>query len=168
MLGAMLYGVLYVDPPRDFLVYSRETGMDRHAANHYPVMSLDQLSALKPPAAKDCALYLWGDRRPLPQCDADRALGVLRIGPVRARLTVGQPPVVDAARLELDGSLIARLEGERQRVAATRGELHRHIDDMRVVAIHPGVIRLTPLPLDQWLDDDRLLAGVVRDDLAGQ
>jgi hypothetical protein len=35
-LGAALYGVLYIDPPWDFLVYSRATGMDRHAANHYP------------------------------------------------------------------------------------------------------------------------------------
>jgi len=51
--------VLYVDPPWDFLSYSRETGMDRHAANHYPVMSLDELAALKLPAAKDCILYLW-------------------------------------------------------------------------------------------------------------
>jgi hypothetical protein len=59
MLGAVLYAVLYVDPPWDFLVYSRVTGMDRHAANHYPVMSLDALAALKLPAAKDCILFLW-------------------------------------------------------------------------------------------------------------
>jgi N6-adenosine-specific RNA methylase IME4 len=59
LLGLVLYGVLYIDPPWDFLVYSRQTGMDRHAANHYPVMSLDALAALKLPAAKDCVLYLW-------------------------------------------------------------------------------------------------------------
>jgi N6-adenosine-specific RNA methylase IME4 len=58
-LGAKLYGVLDVDPPWDFLVYSRATGMDRHAANHYPVMSLDDLAALKLPAAENCVLYLW-------------------------------------------------------------------------------------------------------------
>jgi N6-adenosine-specific RNA methylase IME4 len=58
-LGTKLYGVLYVDPPCDFLVFSRETGMDRHAANHYPVMSLAALAALPLPAAKDCVLYLW-------------------------------------------------------------------------------------------------------------
>jgi N6-adenosine-specific RNA methylase IME4 len=58
-LGLVLYGVLYVDPPWDFLVRSRETGMDRHVANHYPVMSLVALAALKLPAAKDCVLYLW-------------------------------------------------------------------------------------------------------------
>jgi N6-adenosine-specific RNA methylase IME4 len=58
-LGTALYAVLYVDPPWDFLVRSRETGVDRHVANHYPVMSLDALAALKLPAAKDCWLYLW-------------------------------------------------------------------------------------------------------------
>jgi N6-adenosine-specific RNA methylase IME4 len=58
-LGKKLYGVLYVDPPWDFLVWGRTTGMDRHAANHYPVMSLDQLAALQLPAARDCVLYLW-------------------------------------------------------------------------------------------------------------
>jgi N6-adenosine-specific RNA methylase IME4 len=65
-LGAKLYGVLYVDPPWDFLVYSRETGMDRHVANHYPVMSLEQLFELKLPAAKDCVLYLWATVAHLP------------------------------------------------------------------------------------------------------
>jgi len=59
VLGAILYGVLYVDPPWNFLVRNRETGMDRHAANHYPVMSLEDLAALELPAAKDCVLYLW-------------------------------------------------------------------------------------------------------------
>jgi N6-adenosine-specific RNA methylase IME4 len=58
-LGTKLFGVLYVDPPWDFLVRDRTTGMDRHAANHYPVMSLDELAALKLPAAEDCVLYLW-------------------------------------------------------------------------------------------------------------
>lgn len=58
-LGRKLYGVLYVDPPWDFLVYSRQTGMDRHAANHYPVMSSAELATLELPTAKDCVLYLW-------------------------------------------------------------------------------------------------------------
>jgi N6-adenosine-specific RNA methylase IME4 len=58
-LGRKLFGVLYVDPPWDFLVRDRTTGMDRHAANHYPVMSLDELGALELPAAPDCVLYLW-------------------------------------------------------------------------------------------------------------
>jgi len=59
ILGAKLYGVLYVDPPWNFIVWGPETGMDRHVANHYQVMSRDQLFALKLPAYKDCVLYLW-------------------------------------------------------------------------------------------------------------
>lgn len=51
--------MLYVDPPWDPEVWSRETGMDRHPANHYPVMSVDQIKAIKVPAAKDCALFMW-------------------------------------------------------------------------------------------------------------
>jgi len=47
-LGAALYGVLYIDPPWDFLVYSRATGMNRHAANHYPVTPAS--------AARPCSL----------------------------------------------------------------------------------------------------------------
>lgn len=59
VLGQKLYGVLYVDPPWDFLGRSRTTGMDRHAANHYPVMQLAEIAALQLPAAPDCVLYLW-------------------------------------------------------------------------------------------------------------
>jgi N6-adenosine-specific RNA methylase IME4 len=58
-LGTKLYNVLYVDIPSDFEVWSRVTGMDRHAANHYPVMSFEALKAIKLPAAKDCVLFFW-------------------------------------------------------------------------------------------------------------
>jgi N6-adenosine-specific RNA methylase IME4 len=59
LLGAKLYGVLYVDPPWRFLVHSRETGLDRGADNHYPTMTLAELMTLKLPAAKDCVLFMW-------------------------------------------------------------------------------------------------------------
>jgi N6-adenosine-specific RNA methylase IME4 len=58
-LGVKLYAVLYVDPPWRQLVWSRETGLDRAADNHYPTMTLDDLAALKLPAAKNCVLFLW-------------------------------------------------------------------------------------------------------------
>lgn len=58
-LGTKLYGVLYVDPPWRYEVYSRETGMNRAAENHYPTMTLDELLALPIPAAPDCALFMW-------------------------------------------------------------------------------------------------------------
>jgi N6-adenosine-specific RNA methylase IME4 len=61
------YGVLYADPPWRFEPYSRITGMDRAADNHYPTMTLDEISSLKPPAAAQCALFLWATVPMLPQ-----------------------------------------------------------------------------------------------------
>lgn len=60
-IGHKLYGVIYADPPWRFEPYSRETGMDRAADNHYPTMTVDELRTLAPkiPAAKDCVLFLW-------------------------------------------------------------------------------------------------------------
>jgi N6-adenosine-specific RNA methylase IME4 len=56
-----------VDPPWGRTVYSTETGMDRHAANHYPVAKGDGSSQDDPIkalpvqsiAANDCVLGLW-------------------------------------------------------------------------------------------------------------
>lgn len=50
--------MLDVNPPRRQLVWSRETGLDRAADNHYPTMTRDALAALELPAAKDC-VFLW-------------------------------------------------------------------------------------------------------------
>jgi hypothetical protein len=58
-LGRKFYSVIYADPPWRFEPYSRETGMDRAADNHYPTMTIEQLRALKIPAAKDAVLFLW-------------------------------------------------------------------------------------------------------------
>ena len=44
-------GVLYADPPWRFEVYSRDTGLDRDASNHYPTMSLEEIKAVKSPAS---------------------------------------------------------------------------------------------------------------------
>ncbi len=60
-------GVLYGDPPWRFEVYSRDTGLDRDASNHYPTMSLEEIKAVKVPAADDCALFLWATVPMLPQ-----------------------------------------------------------------------------------------------------
>ena len=68
------YGVIYGDPPWRFEPYSRETGMDRAADNHYPTIALSEmlvnnLSAGEPIpiAADDCALFLWATVPMLPQ-----------------------------------------------------------------------------------------------------
>jgi N6-adenosine-specific RNA methylase IME4 len=56
------FGLILADPPWRFEVRSRETGLDRDAANHYPVMTLDKIKTLDVPsiAANDCVLALWG------------------------------------------------------------------------------------------------------------
>jgi N6-adenosine-specific RNA methylase IME4 len=55
------YGVIVADPPWRFEPYSRETGMDRAADNHYPTQSIGDIATLPVPsiAAKDCVLFLW-------------------------------------------------------------------------------------------------------------
>lgn len=61
------YGVIYADPPWRFEPFSRETGMDRAADNHYPTMTLEDIKALPVPAADDCVLFLWATVPMLPQ-----------------------------------------------------------------------------------------------------
>jgi N6-adenosine-specific RNA methylase IME4 len=58
-LGSKLYSVIMADPPWRFEPYSRETGMDRAADNHYPTLDVEGICNIKPPAAKDCVLFLW-------------------------------------------------------------------------------------------------------------
>jgi N6-adenosine-specific RNA methylase IME4 len=58
-LGSKLYGVIYADPPWRFEPYSRDSGMDRAADNHYPTMTLDAICQIEIPAAEDCVLFLW-------------------------------------------------------------------------------------------------------------
>ncbi|TPM37069.1 hypothetical protein FJ964_30305 [Mesorhizobium sp. B2-3-2] len=58
-LGQGTFGVILADPPWRFEPYSRQTGMDRAADNHYPTMDVDAIAALEVPAAADCALFLW-------------------------------------------------------------------------------------------------------------
>jgi N6-adenosine-specific RNA methylase IME4 len=55
------YGVIYADPPWRFEPYSRITGMDRAAENHYPTSPLAEIKALNVQsiAARDCVLFLW-------------------------------------------------------------------------------------------------------------
>lgn len=66
-LGEQIYGVIYADPPWRFEPYSRDTGMDRAADNHYPTMTLDAIKSLHVPAAPDCVLFLWATVPMLPQ-----------------------------------------------------------------------------------------------------
>jgi N6-adenosine-specific RNA methylase IME4 len=67
ILAAPLYGVILADPPWRFEPYSRITGLDRAADNHYATMALDEIKALPIPAAPDCVLFLWATAPMLPQ-----------------------------------------------------------------------------------------------------
>ena len=55
------YGVIVADPEWDDQVWSRETGMGRHASNHYPTSDSKVIAArpVQAIAAKDCVLFLW-------------------------------------------------------------------------------------------------------------
>lgn len=66
-IGSQLYGVIYADPPWRFEPYSRDTGMDRAAENHYPTMTLDHIKSLPVPAADDAVLFMWATVPMLPQ-----------------------------------------------------------------------------------------------------
>lgn len=66
-LGVQRYGVILADPPWRFEPYSRETGMDRAADNHYPTMTIADIKALDVPAADDCILFLWATGAMLPE-----------------------------------------------------------------------------------------------------
>jgi N6-adenosine-specific RNA methylase IME4 len=62
-------GIIYADPPWRFEPYSRDTGLDRAADNHYPVMDLTAIKAVDVAsiAASDAALFLWATAPMLPQ-----------------------------------------------------------------------------------------------------
>lgn len=63
------YGVIYADPEWRFEPWSRETGMDRAADNHYPTSPIEAIMArpVNAIAAHDSALFLWATRPMLPQ-----------------------------------------------------------------------------------------------------
>jgi N6-adenosine-specific RNA methylase IME4 len=66
-IGHQLYGVIYTDYPWRFEPYSRETGMDRAADNHYPTQPYAKLLEIEIPAAEDCALFMWATIPLLPE-----------------------------------------------------------------------------------------------------
>lgn len=68
-LPSRLFNVIYADPPWRFEPYSRDTGLDRAADNHYPTQSLEDIKRLPVGtiAAPDCALFLWATAPMLPE-----------------------------------------------------------------------------------------------------
>jgi N6-adenosine-specific RNA methylase IME4 len=62
-------GVLYVDPPWRFEVYSEDTGQGRSAEAHYSTMGVEDIAKIDVPsiAADDCVLFLWATAATLPE-----------------------------------------------------------------------------------------------------
>lgn len=62
------YGVILADPEWRFEPYSRESGMDRAADNHYPTSPTAVIAArpVAEIAARDCVLFLWATAPMLP------------------------------------------------------------------------------------------------------
>jgi N6-adenosine-specific RNA methylase IME4 len=62
------FGVIVADPEWRFEPWSRETGMDRAADNHYPTSCTEVIAArdVGSLAAKDCVLFLWATSPMLP------------------------------------------------------------------------------------------------------
>lgn len=67
-LPSKKYGVVYADPEWQFDVYSRDSGMDRAADNHYPTSTTEAICArpVGDIAADDCVLFLWATVPMLP------------------------------------------------------------------------------------------------------
>lgn len=63
------FGVILADPEWRFEPWSRITGMDRAADNHYPTSNLNAIKAraVESIAAKECALFMWATVPMLPQ-----------------------------------------------------------------------------------------------------
>lgn len=68
-LPSQKFGVILADPEWRFEPWSRETGMDRAAENHYPTSCTEVIASRDVPsiAARDCVLFLWATQPMLPQ-----------------------------------------------------------------------------------------------------
>jgi hypothetical protein len=94
------YGVILADPEWRFEPYSRDTGMDRAADNHYSTSATAVIAArpVADIAADDCALFLWATVPMLPDAlSGDGRMGLrlqvarnLEQGSHRHRLLVPQ------------------------------------------------------------------------------
>jgi hypothetical protein len=94
------YGVILADPPWRFEPWSRDTGMDRAADNHYPTLVTERIAALDVAsiAAADCVLFLWATVPTLPDALAVmhawrftyRSHAIWYQGPRRNRLLVSE------------------------------------------------------------------------------
>ena len=62
-LAGRRYSVIYADPPWRYRSKNRGRG---GAEDHYPTMAVEEIKAVRLPAAQDCALFLWATMPLLP------------------------------------------------------------------------------------------------------
>jgi len=62
-IASRRYSVIYADPPWRYRSKNHGRG---GAEDHYPTMALDEIKAVRLPAASDCALFLWATMPLLP------------------------------------------------------------------------------------------------------
>ncbi len=76
MLPEGIFGVIAIDPPWPYdNTYDAAHPTGRSGCK-YPSMSIEELTALKLPAARDCILWLWTTNAFMPDaCDLIRAWG---------------------------------------------------------------------------------------------
>lgn len=65
-LGKKVFGVIYADPPWRYSDPVLGT-LDCAVEQHYPTMALEDICALRVPAADDCVLFLWATIPTLPR-----------------------------------------------------------------------------------------------------
>ncbi len=75
MLPGHKFGVVVADPEWSFTQWSKKTGMDRAADNHYPTSNTETIMARRVDliSAPDCVLFLWATVPMLPQALATMA-----------------------------------------------------------------------------------------------
>jgi len=66
-LGSKLYGVIYMDPAPRFEPYSRETGLDRAADDHYTTQVWNWIAAMTTPGSQGLRAVLLEHPRPTGQ-----------------------------------------------------------------------------------------------------
>lgn len=61
LIARKRYAIIYADPPWQFDVWSRETGLEKCPDQHYPTMTVEEICALPVGdlVARDALLFLW-------------------------------------------------------------------------------------------------------------
>ena len=92
------YGVIVADPEWRFEPWSRHTGLDRAADNHYSTSCTEVIAArdVQSIAADDCVLFLWATGPMLPHALLIMARGALTTKPLRVGQGQGRHRILES------------------------------------------------------------------------